>query len=326
MGARQHAGLDPDRAHFIELAAVEADVVVQDLVVEDLFLQVLRDDLRVGTLGWLIRRVRLDEFGDDLVRRRVVLELVLDAHRRGELAENLVLDRFCERGIDFLRDDGCLLLADFGSHLVDRGDDQLDRGVRGFERLDDLLFRHFLRASLHHHQAFLRASDDDVELARLALFEGRVDQVLAVDETDADAGNRLLERQVGERQRRRGAGDGEHVRVVRAVGRQHERNDLRLVAPAGREERTDRAVDHAAGEDFLLRRLAFTLEEAAGDAPRRVGVFPVVHRQRQEVDVPRAGGSARGDQHHGIARPDDDGPAGLLGQLAGFDTDGTVTD
>ncbi len=50
VGARQHAGLDPDRAHFVELAAVEPDVVVQDLVVEDLFLEVLHDALGVGAL------------------------------------------------------------------------------------------------------------------------------------------------------------------------------------------------------------------------------------------------------------------------------------
>jgi hypothetical protein len=70
-------------------------------------------------------------------------------------------------------------------------------------------------------------------------------------------------------QGRRGAGDGEHVGVVVGVGRHDHPDDLRLVAPAGGEERPDRAVDQPAGEHFLFGRLALALEEAARDASRR---------------------------------------------------------
>ena len=129
------------------------------------------------------------------------------------------------------------------------------------------------------------------------------------------------------RERRRRAGDGEHVGVVLGVGREHERDDLRLVAPAGREQRPDRPIDHAAGEHFLLGRLAFALEEAAGDAARRVGVFAVVDRQRQEVDAfARVRRVAGGDEHHRVAEAHDDRAVGLLGQLAGFEGDGLGTD
>ena len=165
--------------------------------------------------------------------------------------------------------DGHLLLAGFLGEIVDHGDDLLDRGVRGVERGDDLLLGHFLRAGLDHHQAVLAADDDQIELALFALLERRVDDVLAVDQAHAHGGDRLLERDVGERQRDRGAGDRQHVGVVFLVGGQHERDDLRLVAPAGREQRPRRAVDHPAGQHFLFGRLAFALEEAARDAPRR---------------------------------------------------------
>ena len=145
----------------------------------------------------------------------------------------------------------------------------------------------------------------------------------AVHQADAHAGDGLLERDLRERQRRRGAGDGEHVGVVVGVGREHQRDDLRFVAPAGGEQRTDRPVDQAAGEDFLLGRLAFALEEAAGDAARGVGVFAVVDRERQEVDAfARARRVARRDEHHRVAQADDDGAVGLLGQLAGLDRQG----
>ena len=119
----------------------------------------------------------------------------------------------------------------------------------------------------------------------------------------------------------------EHVGVVLRVGREHQRDDLRLVAPAGGEQRTNGPVDHARGEDFLLRHLAFALEEAAGDASRGVRVLAVVDRQRQEVDaLARARRTARSDEHHRVAETDDDGTVGLFGQLAGLEGKGLGAD
>ena len=184
-----------------------------------------------------------------------------------------------------LRGDGLLRLADSRLQVVDRRDDLLDRRVRGVERADHLFFGRFLRARFDHHDRVGAAGDDEVDLALLALGVGRVDDVAAVDEADAHAGDRLLERNRRERQRRRRAGDRQHVRVVLGVGRDQQRDDLRLVEPAAREQRADRPIDQAAGQHFLLGRLALALEEAARDAARRVGVFAVVDRERQEVDA-----------------------------------------
>ena len=178
--------------------------------------------------------------------------------------------------------------------VVDQCDDLLDRGVRGVEGFDRLLLGDFLGAGLDHHQAVFAAGDDEVELAFLPLLERRIDDVLPVDQTDPDAGDRLFKRDLRDRERRRRARDGEHVGVVLRIGGEHERDDLRFVPPARRKERPNRPVDAAAREHFLLGRLAFALEEAAGDASRCVGVFAIVDRQRQEVDAfPGVGGAAR---------------------------------
>ena len=48
------------------------------------------------------------------------------------------------------------------------------------------------------------------------------------------------------RERRGRAGDGEHVGVVLRSADRQQRDDLRFVAPAGREQRTDR-VDRSGG-------------------------------------------------------------------------------
>ena len=66
----------------------------------------------------------------------------------------------------------------------------LDRRVRVLERLDDLLLGDFLGARFDHHDRVLGAGDDQVERAALALLEGRIDDELAVDQADADAGDR----------------------------------------------------------------------------------------------------------------------------------------
>ena len=199
--------------------------------------------------------------------------------------------------------------------------------VAGLERQNRLFFRHLLGAGLDHHDAVLAAGDDQVEAAFLALREGRVDDVLPVDQADADAGDRLLERHLRQRQRRGGAGDREHVAVVLDVGRDHERDDLRFEVPAGREERTNRPVDAAAGEDFLLGRLAFALEEAARNAARGVGIFAIVDGEREEVDsLARGVGMTRRDEHHGVALADDDRSVGLLGQFACLDGQGPLAD
>ena len=188
------------------------------------------------------------------------------------------------------------------------------------ERRDDLRLGHFLRAGLDHHQAVFAAGDDEIELAALALLEGRVDEVLTVEQTDADAGDRLLERDFREGQRGRRAGHRQHVGVVLGVGREDQRDDLRLVAPAGGEERPDRPVDDAAGQHFLFGGLAFAFEESARDSPGGVGVLTVVDREWQEVDALSCVGGATGrDEHDRIAEANDDRAAGLFGQLAGFE-------
>ena len=59
---------------------------------------------------------------------------------------------------------------------------------------------------------------------------------------------------------------------------------LGFVAIALVEERADRAIDQAGGQNLLLCRTAFALEEATGDLARGVGLLLVVNRQREEID------------------------------------------
>ena len=218
---------------------------------------------------------------------------------------------------------GPLRLAGLRRELVDAGDDLLDRRMRAFERFHHLRLGHFLRTRLDHHDAVLAAGDDEVERAAPALFEGRIDHEVAVDMADAHTRDRPRLRNAGQRERRRRPGDREHVGVVLGIRGDHEGDDLRLVAPSGREQRPDRPIDQAAREHFLFGRLAFALEESAGDPAGGVGVLLVVAVSGRKSTPSRGLGSrAGGDENHGVAGPDDDRSIRLLGQPAGFDRDG----
>ena len=61
------------------------------------------------------------------------------------------------------------------------------------------------------------------------------------------------------------------------------RDDLRLVQIAFGEQRADRTVDQAAGEDFFFRRTSFALDEAAGKLAGGVSVFAIIHGERKKA-------------------------------------------
>ncbi len=316
---RQDAGLRPDRTDLIELAAVEPMALVEDLVAQHLLLHLVEDVLGLGVL-FLVERV--EQVVEDGIDPAVAFELVENPHRVAERSERLVVNRLVERLVYFLGRDRQLLLADRRLQLVDRGDELLDGRVRRFERADHFLLGDFPGAGLDHQDAVGAAGDDEIQRALLALAIGRIDDDAAVHDADADAGDRLLERDLRQRERGGCAGNRQHVGVVVLVGRQQQRDDLRFVAPAGREERTARPIDEAAGQHLLLGRLAFALEEPARDAARGVGVFAVINRERKEVDpFARVSRVAGGHKDDGVARSDDHRPVGLLGQLAGFNGD-----
>ena len=129
------------------------------------------------------------------------------------------------------------------------------------------LLRHELRAGLDHHDRVTGAGHDEIELGVLELRDGRVDDELAVDPADPDRADRTLERDLADRERGRRGDRAEDVGVVLLVRREHRDDDLDVILVALGEERPDRAVGEAAGEDGGLGRPRFALDEAARDLP-----------------------------------------------------------
>ena len=177
-----------------------------------------------------------------------------------------------------------------------------------------------LGLGLDHQHAFLGAGDDQVEIALLDLLQRRVDHELAVEVADADTADRAHEGHAADRERGRRGDHRQDVGIVLEVVRQRGDHDQRLVAVALVEQRPDRTVDQAGGQHLLLRRPAFTLEEAARDLAGGEGLLLVVHGEREEIQA-RLGLLLEhdGGQHRGAAVGRENRAVGLPRDLAGLE-------
>ena len=96
-------------------------------------------------------------------------------------------------------------------------------------------------------------------------------------------------------------------------------DDLRVVLVAVGEERTDRAVDEARNQRFLLARTSLALEVAARDLAGGIGLFLVVDGQREEVEAGlRLLHRDDGGENDGLAVGGENRAVSLARDLAGF--------
>ena len=117
--------------------------------------------------------------------------------------------------------------------------------------------------------------------------------------------------------------DAEDVRVVLAVGAEQDRDDLGVEEIALREERAQRPIRHAAGEDFLFGGAAFALEVAAGELARGRRLFLVFDGEREPVlPLLELGGGNGGDEDDGLAAGDGDGAVREFSHPSGFEVEG----
>src|SRR5581483_11069689 len=99
------------------------------------------------------------------------------------------------------------------------------------------------------------------------------------------ADDRAVPRDVRDVERGARAGEREDLGLVLFVAREDRRDDLRVLLEAVGEERAQRAVHDAAGEDLFLALARLALEEAAGDLAGRVGLLDELAGEREEVDA-----------------------------------------
>ncbi|MNF70112.1 hypothetical protein D3C84_520120 [compost metagenome] len=191
-----------------------------------------------------------------------------------------------------------------------------------------LVFGQLFGLRFDHQHGVFGTGHHHVQTRALQLLVGRVEDVAQlVVVADASGADRAVERNAGNGQGGRGADHRGDVRIGLLVGRHDGADDLHFVHEAFGEQRADRAVDQARGQGFLLARTAFTLEEATRDAAGGVGLFLVVHGQREEA-LARIGllGADHGDQHADVVGAYQHGAAGLTGDAARFEGEGRLTE
>ena len=187
---------------------------------------------------------------------------------------------------------------------------------RQSKRARDRLFVHLGCAHLNHVDGAVFAAGQYVELGACAFYIRGVDDGRAIFLTNAYRCHRSLPRDVGGSERQTCGVDRDLVGIF-VVECEHSDDDLHFVADMLGEERSDGAVDDAAGEYRVVRRPALAAQVAAAQyRARRVEALFVIDSEGEVVNVVAC---ARGHhcccEHSGIAVAQNDRAVGLLGEV-----------
>ena len=216
--------------------------------------------------------------------------------------------------VEFWRGYFALGLACFCFQVVDGGADLFYFSVGEFNRVHDCLFFYFFGTRLDHHDPVGGADDHDVQEAVAHFAVGRINDELAANQAYANSSDGAVERNVRDRQSRRGAVDPGYVGIIFRVRRKHKRDDLRLALKSFREQRPDGPINLPAGQNLAFAGTAFTLDEAAGNASASVSVFPIIDSEGEEIDAfARVGIGHGGGQNDAFSDAHHDRAVGLFG-------------
>src|SRR5579859_247540 len=331
-----HAGEQADFAgnmpNLIERAAIRTAAGVQNIIAEDVLAKALKGALGKDALFIHFLLGLLGDGLDDFILQFIdevvalFLGVLLGVESVVQLRAILFLEVFVDGLVERERRDDNLDRLELRVELLTGGDDLLDLRVAKFESIDDGFFGDFERAGLDHDNGFFGSGDDDVQQALLLFSNRRVGHELAIQQTNADASNGLLKRQIGTIGRSGSGSNGNHVGIIVAVRGEHHRHNLRFVAPGLRKERAHGTVNQARGEDFLFRRTPFALEETSGNFPGGIRIFAIVDGQRKKVAVVGHGRHAGGSEHDGVTVSRRNCAVGLLGNLSSFENEGAAPD
>ncbi len=187
------------------------------------------------------------------------------------------------------------------------------------KRFEHLLFGNFLCARFDHHDLLERPRDHEIQSALFQLLVRGIHDELPLYKSDARGAERRRVRDIRNHERRRGRVHGEDLGHILAVNGQHGHRNLDFVQVIFRKKRPNGPVDQTGGQDLLFGGASFALEKTAGDLPRGISAFAIIHGQRKKItDFLLVASGDHGRQDHRSAALREDGAMGLLGHTAGF--------
>ena len=282
---REDPDLRQDRADGLQVAAVDAALVVEDVPAHHLRLGVVErfGHFGVGELGLAALRSKGGhDFRLDGVDGGVALLLLGDRIggaqiRFGDLEHGLL-----DRGA-IARGQIARILGGLFSEPDDRLDDRLEAGVAGHDRFQHDLLGQLLGFRFDHQNRVRRPGDDEVEGRVLHLFDRRVEPDLALDEAHAGRPDRPHERHAGKGERRGGGDHRQDVGIRLEVIGEHRRDDLGLAAELVGEQRADRPIDETRSERLAVGRASFAFQVAARNAPRRERLLLIMDGEGEKI-------------------------------------------
>ena len=250
---RQNAGLDGDRADLRRRATIKALAVCKDHLTHFTRFDALHGaTYDLLDLEFCIGFVRGDHSGGGFEGCQLDLLAECTAFFLRRACADRCTDTIGDRGFDGSDDVGRRLdrrdrtlgrcTDEFGKltlhsvHLADPVMGELHRG-------DEVCLGDLVRCPFHHHDGRVGTGNQNLEVRRPGLLEGRVDDEFTIYAANAHGRDRTAERDVADRECSRSAERCQHIRLVLHVIRIHRCDDLRFAAPFLGEERTQWTVD-----------------------------------------------------------------------------------
>ena len=316
--SRQHGGVNRDGTDLIGLPPVDTQSRRQYLCPQLVVLDVAQNRTDILRVVRELRRQLLRDSGlccfNGLHTRLLVLLIQRLANRARTRGLRALHHQF--RRLRLLPRH--LRLPRLGQQLVLHVDQLADAIMRDFERLQYVRFGHFKRATLNHNNRVRRAGNNQLQVRKGQLLKRRIQHPVPLHSTDAHTADWAGKRNPGCVQGKGRSQKRQHVRGVLLVGRYDVDEHLHFVLEALRKQGPNRAVDNAAGQNFVIVGTTLALDETARDLPRRVGLLLILDRQWEKRQRTLIVADRDGGEHHRLTKLDQRGSGCLFGHATGL--------
>ncbi len=316
----------PNGADVLIASAIRADAVVGDFLADDLLHNRIKAVMNIR----LAIRIFLCETLHSLLLDLLFAGFALGAAGGIHRPNHAVVELFAHGRIQLFGNVIELIfllgLADIRLNAFDEGTDFLDFLMRQQNCLQHLCLADLVRPCLNHHDGIFGAGESQMHAALCALLAAWVDDELPVHITDDNRARRPHEGKPGNGKRNRGADHTKDFRRHIRIHGEHRNDHLNVVIIALGEERPQRPVDQAAGQNCLFRGAPLPLDESPGDFAYSIHFLFKLDAEREEIHaVSRVFRSRRVDEDNRIPAAHNAGAICLRAVFAGFDNELSAT-
>ena len=212
-----------------------------------------------------------------------------------------------------------LRLADLFDHLINEIQNRLQMLMSLYDAFIHHIIRNLISLGLDHDNLLVCCGNRGRHTVGLSLLSRRVKEIFLSVPAEDDAGDRPIERHIGNRNCCRSTDHSGNLRGAVTVNRKHFTGNDNIVAKIGGEKRTHRAVNQAGSKHCGKARLAFAALEAAGNTADCVEFLIKVNRKREVINpILRAGRSCACYEDNGLSVCHKNGCIAKFCQFADF--------